>query len=260
MRNFATFHLGADLGVDLRAGADPLHRGLPVTGLETQLRRHRHRTIRRHRRPQRRVGFLVGLRGDAKTDDAVAVLPVRVERVHRMAEVGLGRREGVVRALVGEELVGPDLLDDLHRLHEQLAVLRLLRIRVRMKLGALVSTDSAPEAGLDPALGEVVEDRDVLGEPDRMPPHRDVRHLADADAGGARRDVGPDENRVRQIAAAERLKVMLADPHCVKAQLLREHYLLAEVLEHLIRCAIRRRQRRENRKAHVGQSPILSAT
>ena len=167
-----------------------------------------------------------------------------------MAEPGAGGGKSVVLALVGEELLGPCLLHDLDGLDEQLAALFRSRIRVGMELRSFVAPDPAPESHLDAPLGEVVEDREVLGEPDRMPPHRDVGHLPDAYAGGAGGDIGPDEDRIGQIASTERLEVVLPDPHGVKPQVLGQDHLLAKVLEHLIGRTADRRQGGEDRETH----------
>ena len=109
---------------------------------------------------------------------------------------------------------------------------RSLRVfRVRVELRPLVGPDAAPEPRLDAPLAQVVEDCDVLGQPDRMPPHHDTRHLTDADPRGAGREVGADQDRVRKVADTERREVVLADPHRVEAHLLGENHLLAKVVE-----------------------------
>ena len=173
----AAFHAGSDLGVDPAALGDAPHRRLPVAGLEPELRRHRHRAVGRHRGPQRRMGLLEGFRRHPQPDDPVAVLPIRVDGIHRVTEAGLGGGKAVVLALVGEELLRPGLLDDLDGLDEERPVLLLLRVRVGVELGALVAADAASEAHLDASLRQVIEDGDVLREADGMPPHRDVGHL-----------------------------------------------------------------------------------
>ena len=171
-----------------------------------------------------------------------------------MFERGAGRRECVVRALVREMLLGPDLLHALDRLAEQLPVLLLeAGVRVGMELRPLVGPDAAPEPGLDPALGHVVEDGDVLGEADRVPPGGDVGHLADADVRRARRDVGAEQDGVGQVADPVRAEMVLADPHRVIAELLGEDALLAEIVDGRIgRVAIAGIVHgRKDRKAHV---------
>src|SRR5690606_35164524 len=54
----------------------------------------------------------------------------------------------------------------------------------------------APQSDLDPAAGELVEHGQVLGEPQRVPEGGDGGGLADADAVGARGDVGAHQHRV----------------------------------------------------------------
>ena len=197
------------------------------------------------------MGLLEGLRRHPQPDDPVAVLPLRVDGIHRVAEAGLGSGKAVVLAFVGEELLRPGLLDDLDGLDEERSVLLLLRVRVGVELGALVAADAASEAHFDASLRQVVEDGDVLREADGMPPHRDVGHLTDAYPRRPGRDVGADENGVGQVAAAEGLKVVLTDPHRVVSQLFGQHHLLPEVREHPVGGAANRRQRGEDGETHA---------
>jgi hypothetical protein len=104
---------------------------------------------------------------------------------------------------VGDTLLGPGLPDDLDGFPEELAILLLLpRIGVWVELGALVGPHPATEADVDSSPGQIVENRQVLGQPQRMPPHGDVGHLADPEAAGPRRQVRPDDDRIGEIAEA----------------------------------------------------------
>ena len=104
-----------------------------------------------------------------------------------------------------------------------------------MELRALVGPDAAAEADIDPAPGEIVQDGEVLRQPDGMPPGSDVRHLPDPDAVRPRRQVGPHEDRIRQVAETVRAEVMLPHPHRVVAELLRQGDLLSQVVEQVRR-------------------------
>jgi hypothetical protein len=111
---------------------------------------------------------------------------------------------------VGKALFGPGLPHDLDGLPEELAILRVLpRVGVGMELRALVGPDAAAEADVDPAPGEVVQDCQVLGQPDRMPPGGDVRHLTDPDSAHPHRQVGAHEDRIREVAEAVGAEVVL---------------------------------------------------
>ena len=94
-------------------------------------------------------------------------------------------------------------------------------------------------------------DRDILGKPDGVPPHRDVGHLADTYPRCPGGDIGPDEDRVGQVTAAEGLKVVFADPDGVEAELLGQYDLLAKIPEHLVRRPADRWQSGEYRETHV---------
>jgi len=178
------------------------------------------------------MGPLVGLRRDAQLEHAVAVLPGGIRRIAGMREPRIGRRERVVRALVGEALLGPGLPHDLDGLAKELAVLGILpRIGVRMELRPLVGPDPAAETHVDPAPGEVVQEREVLGQPDGMPPGRDVRHLADPDAARPHGQVGAHQDRIGEVAEPVGAEVVLAHPHRVVAELLGQDDLLPEVVE-----------------------------
>ena len=152
-----------------------------------------------------------------------------------MGEDGAVGGEAVVGSLVREVLVGPDRPRYLHRLLEELPVLRIPpRVRVGMELWTLVRPDSPAEADLHASAGQVVQDRNILGKPYRMPPRSDVRHLPDANPGRPRREVCAEQNRVRQIAHCIRPKVVFAEPHRLEAELLGQDGLLPEVVNQLL--------------------------
>ena len=130
--------------------------------------------------------ILVRSRSNAQLGHAVAVLPRWISGKRRVRESSVRSGKGVVGSLVGKILVGPDLADYLDRFLEQLPVLHVIAgVRVGVKLRPLVWPDAASKAYFEAASAHVVQYSQVLGEPDRMPPGGDIRHLADADSGGA---------------------------------------------------------------------------
>ena len=164
-------------------------------------------------------------------------------------------REAVILPLVRKILVGPYLPHYLHRLLEQLPVLPVLaRVRVGMKLWPLVGPDTPAEAHIHAPSGHVVQHREVLGKPYRVPPRGYVRHLSDANPRRPRREVRAEQDRVRQIADPIRPEVVLSKPHRLEAKLLRQDGLLPEVLDKARgrnSFPSGRRHSRERRKPHV---------
>ena len=105
-----------------------------------------------------------------------------------MREARVRRGEGVVGPLVSEALFRPGLPHDLDGLTEELAILLLLpRVGAGVKLRALVRPDAATEADVHSSPGQIVENGEILGQPDGMPPHGDVGHLPDPDPAGPSR-------------------------------------------------------------------------
>ena len=151
-----------------------------------------------------------------------------------MREDRVFSREAVVGAIVGKVRVRPDLPDYLHRLPEQFAVLVVLSgVGVGMELGPLVGPDSPAKPDFQPAPGHVVQDGQVLGQQYRVPPRSDVRHLADADSGGAGRQVGAQQYGIREVSQAIGAEVMFSQPHGLEPQFLGEYSLLSEVVQHV---------------------------
>ena len=129
-----------------------------------------------------------------------------------------------------------------------------------MKLWTLIWPDSPAEANLHPSAGHVVQDRNVLGKPYRMPPRGYVRHLSDANPGRPRREVCAQQNRVRKIAHSIRPKVVFTEPHGLEAQLLGQNGLPSEVVDKFLgRGGLPggRRHGRERRELHAWNLPSV---
>ena len=152
-----------------------------------------------------------------------------------MGEDGALSREAVVGSLIRKVLVGPYLPHDLHRLPEQFPVLRVLtRVCVGVKLWALIRPDPPAETDVHTSTSHIVQDRDVLCEPDRMPPRDYVGHLPDADPRCPRREIRAEKNRVRQVAQSVGPEVVFTEPHGLEAELLSQDRLLSEVVNVLL--------------------------
>ena len=149
-----------------------------------------------------------------------------------MGEDGIGGGEAVVGALVGEVLVGPYLPHELDGLPEQFPILPILAwVRVGMELRTFIRPDAPAEAHLHASPGHVVQDRKVLGKPDRVPPRRDIRHLADADPRCPGREVRAEQDRIRYIADGMGSKVVFSEPDGLEAELLGQNGLLSEIIQ-----------------------------
>ncbi len=114
-------------------------------------------------------------------------------------------------APVRERLLAKRLQDDLHLLLEELAVGLGVQHRVAERLD-LAGVVAASDAEDDPALGQDVRDRVVLGEAERMPGGHDVEGAADLHALGAVGEVHRQHRDARDALVPLVLEVMLGQP------------------------------------------------
>ena len=195
--------------------------------------------------------LLVGLRHDADlADDALVVdLAGRAVRarpfLHRPARDALlvGIRHLVVLAVVVPGLLGPRLLDDLERLLVDLAVVVIDGRAVHRRAGDVVLLAqhvdpailvAAREPGVDAALGQMVEDRQLLGGADRIPRRQHQPERRELDPLGARGQVGVEQQRRHRGLVALGMEVMLGGGDDVEAGVVGEHRELAQLVQHLL--------------------------
>ena len=151
------------------------------------------------------------------------------EVVDERAAVGhVVGREREVLAAVGEALVAPGQLDDLHRLLEDLAVDPVVLGLDIVVVAAghhgaerprLAWHGAATDAELHPAAGDDVGEGEVLGQPQRVPLRHDVEHLPEAQLLGLGGEVQAEQDEVGQHLVALVLEVVLGEPHRVEAEL-----------------------------------------
>ncbi len=121
-----------------------------------------------------------------------------------------------VLAGMHDALAVPALQDDLLDLLETL----LRAVRVDLVAGIFMGVDQAAAAEADdqPALAEIVDQRDLLGHPQGMV-ERGLQHReADLDAGGHHRQRGRERRRIDIDAVS--VEVMLGEKHRIAAELL----------------------------------------
>ena len=140
-------------------------------------------------------------------------LDVRFEEVeHR---VRLGHRPEL--ALVGEGRgLAPELQDDLQRLARHVAVLAGHAVDIEHR--PVARQAAGGDAEIEPALGEMIEHRDAVGEFGRMMIGQQETAGADADVLGLQQRL-----RDQQVGRGMRLPgcgVMLADPGLLVAELI----------------------------------------
>ena len=129
-------------------------------------------------------------------------------------------------AAVGEALVVPGELDDLHRFFERLAVDAVVFGRHVVVAGGhdgaerprLAGHGATADAELHAATGEDVGQREVLRQPQRMPLRHHVEHLAEAQLAGAGGGVHTEQDEIGEDLVALVLEVVLGEPHRVVAQ------------------------------------------
>ena len=237
--------LGPDLCVEFHSLPDPESGRLPVARLKSKFGRGCNGPVCGDGHPHRRVRLLVGSRRHPKLRYTIPYLPGGIRRIFRVREDGVFDGEGIVAPVVRKVLVRPNLPHYLHRFRKQFPVfLVLARIGVAMKLWTFVWPDPPAEADLQAALGHVVQGRKIFGKSNRMPPRSYVRHLSDANPGCSRREVSPEQNRVRKIAHSIGPKMVLPEPHCLEAEFLGENCLMSEVVNvFLCACSLSGRPR-----------------
>ena len=200
---------------------------------------------------QRRVRLLVGFRHHADLSDHALVVDLTRRAVgacplvHRPAGDALlvGVRHLVVLAVVVEGFLGPRLLDDLERLLVDLAVVVVDRRAVHRRTGHMVLLAehvdpailiAAREAGIDAALGEMVEHRELLGGAHRVPRRQHQAERREFYALGARGEVGVEQERRHRRLVALGMEMMLGGRHHVEAGIVGEFRELAQLVEHLL--------------------------
>ena len=127
----------------------------------------------------------------------------------------------VGRSRVGEFRLVPSLQHDLDLLLEQLAVGRVVEQRSAQGLH-LAGHVAAPDAEAQPAAGEDVDHRVVLGQPQRVPGGDRVEECAELKALGLIRQVQTQQRHVADAAVALTLKVVLGQPERVVSRALHE--------------------------------------
>jgi hypothetical protein len=137
--------------------------------------------------------------------------------LQRIAPIGDLRGERVVLPPMRERLLAERLQDDLHLLLEELAVGLGVQHRVaeRLHLAGVVPA-SHPEH--DPALGEDIRDRVVLGEAEGMPRGHHVEGATDLHALGAMGQVHRQHGDGRNALVPLVLEVMLGQPQRLVSQ------------------------------------------
>jgi hypothetical protein len=182
--------------------------------------------------------------------------------VHERAPIGhVVRREDEVLAAVGEALVRPRQLDDLHRLFEGLPVGAVVLGRHLVVAERPPCRGPTPRGAPCPAdaelhapAGEHVGEGEVLGQAQRVPLRHDVEHLAEAQLLRPGGGVHPEHDEVGRHLVALVLEVVLGEPHGVVAQAVGrlrpvEHVLVAG--QH-VGVAVPPRRRCDARVAGVG--------
>ena len=160
-------------------------------------------------------------------------LDVRLEEIeHR---VGLGHRPEL--ALVGPgRVIGPHLQDDLQRLAGHVAVLPAHAVDVEHR--PVARQARCGDAEIQPAVGEMVEHRDAVGEFGRV-------MIGQQEAAGAEADILGLQKRLRQQQVGRRMRlpgrgVMLADPGFLIAELVEPAQDLQVPVVSLLQAALRR--------------------
>ena len=119
--------------------------------------------------------------------------------------------EAVILALVGKRLLGPCLLEDFERLGEALAA-----FAIGHAIGFVSAREAAaPDPEDEPATADLVDRRDLFGQPQRVTQRQYLHRGADLHALCARGDRARHRQRRRQYRALRR-DVDLGQPHRIE--------------------------------------------
>ena len=91
---------------------------------------------------------------------------------------------------------------------------------------------AAGEAGVDPALGQVVEHGDLLGHPQRVVGREDERQRGELDLLRPGRQVGVEDERRHRCLVALRVEVVLGGREAVEAEVVRHHAQRPDLFDH----------------------------
>ncbi len=136
--------------------------------------------------------------------------------------LGIGGRDREELAVVRDRGLGPAFLHDRNRFLERLTVAllvfdrRAVRTPERLVLAGLIA---AADAAFDPPAADHIEQRDLLGEANRVMPDNDVGGLAEPDALGVRRYRHLHHERVGAHLRALGLKMVLGKPERLEPEL-----------------------------------------
>ena len=100
-----------------------------------------------------------------------------------------------------------------------------------MKLGAFVRPYSSAESNFHASPGHVVQNRNVLGKPYRMPPRGYVGHLTNTNSGSPSRQVRTKQDWIWDVSHRIGTEVVLPKPHGLEAKLLGQDGLLSKVVQ-----------------------------
>ena len=129
-------------------------------------------------------------------------------------------------AFVGDAILCfPERAHDLQAFFENALVV----VEIDVKRLVFAPVIAAPGGEIDAAVAQQIERRPLLGDADRMMQRHHGHRRREADAAGARRDVG--QHQVGAGQDAERVEMMLADPGRMHAELFGIERLVGDVLD-----------------------------
>ena len=141
-------------------------------------------------------------------------------------------RNRVLGAIVTKTGLRERLLDDVDGVLEDSEVVGgIVGIRPRIEVQALEAVVSSSHAELKAPVTELVQKRDVLGEPQRMPERDDRRREPNPDPLSASRQIGGHEQWIGQHLTTPDAEVVLGEPEVVESGLLAEPCELAYLVQ-----------------------------
>ena len=160
-------------------------------------------------------------------------------------------------AMVVERLAGPRGDQNLLRLLQ--ALLRLVMVDAEALVIVDVVRGAAAETDDEPPFGDVVEERQLLCEADRMMQRR--LHDREPDLAASRRSGQRTGKADRVDIGADPVEVVLGEPDHIHAELVRQPSLAQRLVDHR---AVARRvaavRKQEIAEFHAGIAPTLGAS
>ena len=145
-----------------------------------------------------------------------------------------GSRHRVLGTVVAESCLRQRFLDDVDGVFENRKVIGwIVGIGLGVKVQTLETVVAATNSNFQAPVTQLIEQRQILGQTQRVPEGDDGRGQADTYLPGTGCNIGCHHQRIRQHFAAPDAEVVLGQPEVVEARVFTERGQLSDLVEHV---------------------------